>query len=247
MAHLGNAPQVLSKEEFYKAVRDLRATTAVFDYDGTLWPGDAGSGFMRWTIEQGVLSKAAASKILDRHAAYHRGEVGEVAICGEMVQIYSGIREDTLRASAHEYFQRHVRNHLFPEMASLVQEMKQAGAEIWAVSSTSNWVIEAGIAGLGIAPNRVLATCVSVENGVASETLIDVPSDEGKAAALRRAGLPRPDAVFGNSVHDAAMLEMARQAFPVNPSEELFRLSAERGWAVYYPAAILPAAPMDLR
>ncbi len=37
----------------------------------------------------------------------------------------------------------------------------------------------------------------------------DVPTDEGKAGALARAGLSRPDAVFGNSIHDLAMLEIA--------------------------------------
>ena len=31
-------------------------------------------------------------------------------------------------------------------------------------------------------------------------------------------GVTAPDAVFGNSVHDAAMLAIARRAFPVNPT-----------------------------
>ena len=42
--------------------------------------------------------------------------------------------------------------------------------------------------------------------------LLDVPTDEGKVAALARVGVGEPDAVFGNSVHDAAMLRIARRA-----------------------------------
>jgi phosphoserine phosphatase len=48
-------------------------------------------------------------------------------------------------------------------------------------------------------------------------------------------GLPRPDAVFGNSIHDLAMLELARCAFPVNPSPGLLEAAAKRGWGYYRP------------
>ncbi len=227
----------MTVEDLYRTVRQLAPTTVVFDYDGTLWPGDAGSGFMEWTIERGVLSSAAAARIRARHAAYHRGEVGEIPICGEMVQIYAGLPESVLRESARHYFQEHVQPHLFPEMVALVLELKHSGVEVWAVSSTNQWMIEEGVVRLGIAPDRVLAACVAVRNGVIAEELLDVPSDEGKAEALRRVGVHAPDAVFGNSVHDAAMLAMARQPFPINPSPALAQLSAERGWPVYYPAA----------
>jgi len=44
--------------------------------------------------------------------------------------------------------------------------------------------------------------------------------------------------VFGNSVHDAAMLSIAKHPFPVNPSVELASFSAEHGWPVYYPEAV---------
>jgi phosphoserine phosphatase len=65
--------------------------------------------------------------------------------------------------------------------------------------------------------------------------IVDVPTDEGKAEALRRAGLPAPDAVFGNSAHDLAMLEIARCAFPVNPSPALLRAAAKHGWGYFRP------------
>ena len=237
MTEIRKQPRTLTVHELYSSVRRLAPRTAVFDFDGTLWPGDAGTGYMHWTIQQGVLAAAAAERILARHAAYHRGEVGEIPICGEMVQIYAGLPEATLRGSAQLYFQQHVRPAFFPEMIALLKTLQSEGTEVWAVSSTNNWMIEEGVRELGIPAGRVLAACVAVEEGIASANLIDVPSDEGKAEALRRAGLPQPDAVFGNSVHDAAMLAMARGAFPINPSAELEELSADRGWPVYYPAA----------
>jgi phosphoserine phosphatase len=72
---------------------------------------------------------------------------------------------------------------------------------------------------------------------VATDRLRDVPTDEGKVASLARVGVTAPDAVFGNSVHDGAMLSIAQRPFPVNPSAELASFSAEHGWPVYYPEA----------
>ncbi len=74
----------LTTEQFHAAVHALNPKIAVFDCDGTLWSGDAGSGFMTWTVETGLVSREAADWIDARYRAYHRNEVSEIAICGEM-------------------------------------------------------------------------------------------------------------------------------------------------------------------
>lgn len=228
----------LSTPELFARVRDLAPRLAVFDCDGTLWAPDAGSSFMRWTMQTGLLSPDAIAWLNGRYDAYNAGDVSELAICGEMVQVYRGIAEDRLRAAAAEFFREHIEPHIFPEMLELVATLQRSGVEIWAVSSTCNWVVEEGVRRFNIPADRVLAACVTCESGLATERLIDVPTDAGKVAALARVGITAPDAVFGNSVHDAAMLSIARAPFPVNPSAELARLSAERGWSVYFPAAV---------
>ncbi len=230
--------------EFERLVLDAKPKVAVFDCDGTLWSGDAGCGFMDWSIEQGLVSRSTADWIDNRHRAYRAGKVSEEAICGEMVQMYAGLREEELRAAAARYFGEFVRPRVFPELALLIANLRAAGAEIWAVSSTNRWVIEAGVRDFGIAPERILAAEVRVDNGKITDELVDVPTDEGKATALRRVGLPNPDAVFGNSIHDLAMLDLALHAFPVNPSPALVQAAALRGWGYFRPATadVLQAA-----
>jgi phosphoserine phosphatase len=155
-----------------------------------------------------------------------------------MVQVYRGISEETLRRAAAEFFREVMEPQIFPEMLQLVRDLQAGGTELWAVSSTCDWVVEEGVKRFGIPANRVLAACVECSNGVATDRLRDVPTDEGKVTSLARVGVTSPDAVFGNSVHDAAMLSIARHPFPVNPSAELVRISAEHGWPVYYPEAV---------
>jgi phosphoserine phosphatase len=230
----------LSTSEFYAAVHALSPKVAVFDCDGTLWSGDAGSGFMHWTIETGLVSREATDWIDGRYRGYLRGDVSEVAICGEMVQMYQRLREEEMRRSAKAFFESRIEQNIFPEMLALVEELRGKGVDIWAVSSTNNWVIEEGVRRFGIPANRVLAACVEVKDGVVTDVLRDVPTDEGKVAALRRVGVTAPDAVFGNSVHDAAMLEIARRAFPVNPTPGLVERSSQEGWPVYYPGSVEP-------
>jgi phosphoserine phosphatase len=238
----------LTTPQFHARVHALAPKVAVFDCDGTLWSGDAGSAFMRWTMDNGLLSADASAWLRGRYAEYQRGEVSELVICGEMVQCYRSIHIDALRAAAAEFFARFVEPNIFPEMQQLITALQAAGTDIWAVSSTCDWVIEEGVKRFDIPANRVLAARVELLAGVATNRLLDVPTDEGKVASLRRVGITSPDAVFGNSVHDAAMLAIARGAggssgaFAVNPSADLLRRAAGEGWPVYFPASASPPA-----
>ena len=230
-------------KELERLVFNVSPQVAVFDCDGTLWSGDSGHGFMVWSIEQGLVSRSTSDWMDTRYRAYLAGSVGEALICGEMVQIYSGLREQELRSAASRYFNEHVRPHIFSEVAALVSALRAASVELWAVSSTNKWVVSEGVRNFGIPEDRVLAAEVKVVDGIITSDLVDVPTGLAKAEALRRVDIPRPDAVFGNSMHDLAMLEIAAHPFPVNPSPALLEECAKRGWGYFRPreATELPA------
>jgi phosphoserine phosphatase len=222
-------------QEFERQVLDSNPKVAVFDCDGTLWSGDSGYGFMAWTLEQGLVSRSTTDWIDTRYRAYLAGKVNESVICGEMVQIYAGLRDQELRTAAAQYVNEFVRPRLFDEMVSLVAALRKAGVELWAVSSTNKWVVSAGVLEFGIPEERVLAAEVRVDKGLITADIVAIPTGKGKATALVQAGLPHPDAVFGNSVHDLAMLEIARNPFPVNPSPALLHAAAKNGWGYFLP------------
>ena len=221
--------------ELERLVIGSKPRVAVFDCDGTIWSGDSGYGFMVWSIEQGLVSRSTADWIDTRHRAYMAGQITELQICGEMVQMYAGLRETELRSAAARYVAETVRPRVFPEIEALLAILENKGVELWAVSSTNKWVVSEGVRDLGIPGIRVLAAEVSVKSGIIGSEIVDVPTDDGKADALKRIGLSRPDAVFGNSIHDLAMLEIAANPFPVNPSPALLDAAAKNGWGYFRP------------
>ena len=221
--------------QFIETVLALRLETAVFDCDGTLWSGDSGRDFFYWEIKQRLVSKAVAEPLLERYRLYELGEVDELAMCGDMVSMHHGLPVEKLYAAAEEFVEVVVAPRIFPDMQELTLRLAEAGCELWAVSSTNNWVVEAGVKRFGIPPNRVLAACLHAENGIATDRLIRVPTDELKAMAIHEVIGKPVHGVFGNSVHDQAMLELARHPFAVNPNPDLREVAKSRSWPVFWP------------
>src|SRR5262249_37943033 len=159
---------------------------------------------------------------------------------GEMVTINAGIPMQTLEEAAEEFFPAVVEQRIFPEMLRLARELAATGCEVWAVSSTNDWVIREGVKRFGIRGSRVLAAAVHVEDGRLTNRLVRVPSGPGKAVAIKEGIGKAVDVCFGNLIHDLEMLEVARHAFVVNPNPDLERLAQEKNWPVYWPAGTKP-------
>jgi len=159
-------------------------------------------------------------------------------MCGEMVTLNAGFSVEELERGAEQFFAEKIAMHIFGSMQELTLQLAERGCELWAVSSTNEWVVRAGARRFGIPPERVLAACAAIENGRCSSRLLSVPTDEGKAVALReRFPDGTIDAAFGNTVHDVAMLELARYAFAISPDAGLEAIARKRGWAVYEPVS----------
>jgi len=232
-----------SPEEFVDSVLALNPNVAAFDCDGTLWFGDSGMKFFYWEIEQGLIRTDVTQAIMKRYDEYLAGRVSEDEMCGEMVQIHRGIEDAKVREFAARFVKSNVMPHVFPEMRTLVENLRRRGCDIWAVSSTNNWVIEEAVKPLGIPAERVLAISVDIENGLATDRLSDITSGAGKARALRKVLTGALDASFGNSIFDLEMLELARNPFPVNPNPDLEKIAQSRGWRFYQPAVAKLTSP----
>ena len=139
--------------------------------------------------------------------------------------MHRGLREEVVQQACDAYFAQAIGPNIFPEMRQLVERLRQSGCDVWAVSSSSQWVIRSGMRYFGIPQNRILAVEVAVENGVITDRLIRVPSGPGKPEAIRSvlksSSDHRPDCAFGNAIWDREMLAMSKHAFAINPNPNL--------------------------
>jgi phosphoserine phosphatase len=227
--------------EFIESVLNLNPRVATFDCDGTLWSGDAGEGFFSWELEQGLVSQPTVQWARARYADYKAGQVAEEIMCGEMVTMHRGLRDAIVQQACDVYFPKGIAANIFPEMRELIERLCASGCDVWAVSSSCQWIIRSAMRYFGIPQNRILAAEVKIENGIITDRLIRVPSGPGKVEAIRSAlqSSPdhRPDCAFGNAIWDREMLALSKHPYAINPNPNLKEIALANGWRVYQPEA----------
>ena len=225
-------------QAFIDSILHLNPPMATFDCDGILWSGDAGEGFFRWEMEEGLVSKKVADWAVARYAEYKAGKVTEEVMCGEMVSMHKGLIETDIQRAATRYFDLFMYEGIFPEMRDLVHRLQAQGCEVWAVSSSNEWVIRAAMRHFAIPRSRVIATAPALDKNRISDRMLRIPSGDGKPKAIHELAQKHPDAAFGNSRWDLEMLEMSRHPVAVNPNRDLEQIARARNWTVYFPQAI---------
>jgi HAD superfamily phosphoserine phosphatase-like hydrolase len=221
--------------EFIQTVLTLKPVVATFDCDGTLWSGDAGEGFFSWELKQGLVSKEVAEWARSRYADYKAGQVAEEVMCGEMVTMHRGLQEEVVQQATDTYFAQGIASNIFPEMRELVQHLRASGCDVWAVSSSNQWIIRSGMRSFGIPQNRILSAEAAVENGTITDRLIRVPCGPGKPEAIRSVLKSAPDCAFGNAIWDREMLTMSKHPFAINANPNLKEIALANRWTVYEP------------
>jgi HAD superfamily phosphoserine phosphatase-like hydrolase len=220
-----------------ESVLQWKPRVAAFDCDGTLWSGDAGESFFSWEIDREIVARELGQRMRARYAEYKAGNVSEEDMCGEMVTMHAGMLDADLVQRAAEFLEHSFPGMIFPEMRDLVKRLLSEGCDVWAVSSSNEWVIRAAMKQFGIATDHVLAAAVEIDDGIITNRLSRMPSGPGKPKALREV-VGSVDAAFGNSKWDTEMLEIAKYPFAVNPNPDLLLTARARNWTVYFPDGV---------
>jgi phosphoserine phosphatase len=211
---------------------------ACFDADGTLWAEDLGEALFRWLAAGDLLPHLGRG--IDPHAVWHEYEAKVAKNRADgyawAVQCMAGLKEADLvtwcrqLASAWPTYR--------PAMAGLVKGLRHAGYEVWLVSASNRWVIEAGAAWVGAKPDQVLGMGVELDGPRLSERRVTpLTCNQGKVDAIRQRLGRTPDLAVGDSLGDLEMLESAALPLVIGrhdkPNADLPRIAAERGWPVH--------------
>lgn len=238
-AALDWSPEIKSKLDALFAKGNLKGQVAVFDADETLWRHDVGEGFLKFLQANNKLAMVPPG--FDAFARYE-------ALCAQnkwmgypyAAQVMAGMKEADVKVLAEEYFQNHFKQNVYPAQKALIKRLQAAGVEVWIVSASNQWMVEAGAPALGVPLNRVVGVRLDVVNGLVTANIIPpMTFRQGKVDAIQKYINKTPILVSGDSITDYEMLRTASQLqLVINPkdknapAENIFKLATEHGWPI---------------
>jgi len=123
----------------------------------------------------------------------------------------AGLYETDVQHWAAHFFHDHFLHRIFLPQKKLISDMFRTGFDVWIVSASCSWIIQACAVHFQINPSKVLAVTAEVENGIITDRIIrPVPYREGKVAAIKYYIKRQPDYVAGDSLGDREMLNYAK-------------------------------------
>jgi HAD superfamily hydrolase (TIGR01490 family) len=214
------------------------ATLAIFDLDGTVISANIVQQYfavVRATKPR-RLWPAEISGLLASVPGYLRAEQRDRSELIRMVnRRYKGYREQDLKDLMNGELGRTIRASIRPEALEVIQRHRAAGHRTVLVSGALEVLVEP----LKDLFDEVIATEMDVdENGVLSGYLATPPLvDEARANWLRKYAVEREanlaDAYgYGDSMADAAWLELVGSPSAINPDLGLFSIAKKKRWSI---------------
>lgn len=211
---------------------------AVFDADKTLWRDDLGEGFLQWLGNGRKLKDMLPGEDVMKEYA-RRCDQDTTAGYAWAVTRMAGLREADVRRWAEAYFRVAFAKRVFAPQRALIRFLQQHGWEVWIVSASNRWVVQAGARALGIPVARAVGVDLEVDDGVLTGKLAyPMTHRAGKVLAIDRFIKRRPALVSGDSDGDREMMLYSRGlalliSDPSSKSQAGMReLARERGWLV---------------
>jgi len=227
-----------------------RRVAAFFDFDGTLIDGYSALAVMRHRARSRELSPTETARLMlvGLEAAIGRADfesfmrTGVRAFRGRDVTDLAELGEGVLRSA--------LGGALYPDARRLVAAHQERGHRVVIASSALPFQVEPLARELAV--DDVLSTQLEHEDGVLTgEVAGPILWRKGKADAVKRfAARNRVDLAesfgYGNGTEDADFLSLVGRPRPVNPSPELTRMAARRGWPTTRFEGPARAGPVEI-
>ena len=194
---------------------------ALFDFDGTLIPGDSIAAYVRYARKKKALSFGAYAGILLAAAAYLLGLSSAEDSKNAALRFRMALPKEKRRALDEGFVREWLLNKVYPEGKACVDAHRRAGrTTVLITASTENYMLLAGEA-LGF--DAVLCTLLAPDGAVKANC-----RGEEKVrrleAWLKETGLQADYAAsyaYGDSKSDLSMLLLCGHPVQVNPKRTL--------------------------
>lgn len=211
---------------------------AAFDADGTLWDTDVGESFFDYQIKKCGLTLPADP--WDHYISLKTQHMQTAFLW--LAQISAGHTISQMNKWTQDWFDEIKGSFpFFESQKQLVKHLHQLNVEVYVVSASVQWCIEAPAAALGIPKERVLGVKTKVVNGVITNHVDGhVTWQDGKALEfLRSTNGVHPVFCSGNTLGDLKLMELSQGPklavgsvrSPVTTAEKSLREKAvANGW-----------------
>ena len=193
---------------------------ALFDYDGTIHPGDSIVPFLWLAVRRGY---APRRQLLKAAAGFLRQACGRASVRQakeDTLSFIAGKREAELDVLAREFLARQARGFR-PDALREMRALRERGAAVVVVSASASVYMH--LLGEYLPLDGVICTECEVRDGVYTGGIGPNCRGREKAERIRRA-FPedvRIAAAYGDSASDAPMLRLAERAVWVNPKKRI--------------------------
>ncbi|HTK67976.1 MAG TPA: HAD-IB family hydrolase [Pseudonocardia sp.] len=209
---------------------------AVFDFDGTLIDGFSAAALYEHRLRSFEIGPDELVRTVRAALGPTLSEAQFTELIESGIQGWAGRTEDDLLELGERLFAQGVAGNLFHQAWRLVKAHQKQGHTVLIATSATELQVAPLARELGV--EHVLCTRLATEGGVLTGAVEGRPPwGDGKVAAVE--GFAEEHGLdlafshgYANGDEDLPLLEAVGHPHPVNPSDELAAIAAERGWPV---------------
>jgi putative phosphoserine phosphatase/1-acylglycerol-3-phosphate O-acyltransferase len=209
---------------------------AFFDLDRTLIKGFSAKEFFQNRLFSGKMTRKEVTAQFSGMMVYAMGNRNFAGLAAIGAQGVKGVAEDVFIEVGEEVYLKHLAHEIYPESRALVDAHLAMGHTVAIISAATPYQVDPVARDLGI--DHVMCTRMEVKNGKFTGAIIEPACwGEGKAKAAldlsKKFKLDLSESHFyTDSAEDLPLLELVGYPHPINPDEELSKLSYENDWDI---------------
>jgi len=209
---------------------------AFFDLDRTIIKGFSAKEFFQNRLFSGKMTRKEIIAQFSGMVVYAMGNKNFAGLAAMGAQGVKGVAENIFIEVGEEVYLKHLAQAIYPESRALVDAHLAMGHTVAIISAATPYQVNPVARDLGI--NHVMCTRMEVKDGKFTGAIIEPACwGEGKAkAALDLADQFKLDLsqshFYTDSAEDLPLLEIVGHPHPINPDEELSKLSYENNWDI---------------
>ena len=215
------------------AFQPMKRIAAVFDFDGTICPGDSAAPFALYLLHRRPLNLLKLPLLGGYLAGYLAGQVSKKTMKQKMLELLAGLPEQKGRELCANFWKEHLRPRLFARALERLKWHRQSGHLLILATASVDVYMEFAARELGF--DHLVATAT----GPGWPPRITGENCWGREKVRRIERLPEYDQTdwsrsfaYSDHVSDAPLFELCGTAVAVNPHSKLLRLAGRRGWTV---------------